>query len=104
MACHLLTCLLACLSCYGNINVLTVLCSQVHRGAITYALRPNSTVVSEVIGCIGGRPNGRYGWNCSDLPDGTYVLVLTYLSAYLPTCLPTYLSAVSPRVTSRHIA
>lgn len=43
---------------------------EVHRGALTYALRPNESVKESVIGCIGGQPDGRYGWNCSDLPGG----------------------------------
>ena len=38
---------------------------EVHRGALTYALRPNATVTESTIGCIGGSPEGRYGWNCS---------------------------------------
>ena len=28
------------------------------------------TCFSQVIGCIGGQPDGRYGWNCSGLPGG----------------------------------
>ena len=79
LGCDWLTCLPACHATATSMYLpscllswcLVVLCSQVHRGALTYALRPNSTVVSDVIGCIGGRPDGRYGWNCSDLPDGT---------------------------------
>ena len=43
---------------------------EVHRGALTYALRPNESVKETVVGCIGGQPDGRYGWNCSDLPGG----------------------------------
>ena len=43
---------------------------EIHRGALTYALRPNSTVTSTVIGCIGGSPNGRFGWNCTGTPGG----------------------------------
>jgi hypothetical protein len=38
---------------------------EVHRGPLTYALRPNATVTASTIGCIGGSPQGRYGWNCS---------------------------------------
>ena len=32
---------------------------EVHRGPITYALRPTSTVKEQIIGCIGGKPDGR---------------------------------------------
>jgi hypothetical protein len=32
---------------------------EVHRGPITYALRPTSVVTEQVIGCIGGKPDGR---------------------------------------------
>lgn len=39
---------------------------EVHRGALTYALRPKTTVTENTIGCIGGAPQGRYDWNCSD--------------------------------------
>ena len=38
---------------------------EVHRGPLTYALRPNSTVEETVVGCIGGKAAGRYDWNCS---------------------------------------
>ena len=38
---------------------------EVHRGALTFALRPNSSVITTTVGCIGGQPQGRYSWNCS---------------------------------------
>eukprot|EP00041_Stephanoeca_diplocostata_P035943 m.1287341 g.1287341 ORF g.1287341 m.1287341 type:complete len:747 (-) comp24781_c0_seq15:3930-6170(-) len=43
---------------------------EVHRGALTYALRPASIVTETTIGCIGGKPEGRFGWNCSSTPGG----------------------------------
>jgi hypothetical protein len=38
---------------------------EVHRGPLTYALRPAATVTENIIGCIGGRAQGRYDWNCT---------------------------------------
>ena len=43
---------------------------ELHRGPLVFALRPNSTVTETPIGCIGGQPSGRYGWNCSSTPGG----------------------------------
>lgn len=43
---------------------------EVHRGALTFALRPAEVVEEEPIGCIGGSPEGRYGWNCTGTPGG----------------------------------
>ena len=43
---------------------------ELHRGPLTFALRPNSTVDETVIGCIGGKPAGRWGWNCTSTPGG----------------------------------
>lgn len=37
-----------------------------HRGALTYAFRPKTDVTENTIGCVGGVPQGRYDWNCSD--------------------------------------
>lgn len=39
---------------------------EIHRGPLTYALRPNATVTEQTIGCIGGSPAGRFGWQCND--------------------------------------
>ena len=43
---------------------------EVHRGALTFALRPTEVVQETTIGCIGGSPEGRYGWNCTGTPGG----------------------------------
>jgi hypothetical protein len=48
---------------------------EVHRGPLTFALRPNASVTENTVGCIGGRPDGRYGWNCTVVDNSTGALI-----------------------------